>query len=180
MNKTVMTLMGAWWLVGCGSEGVPWEGAPEPDFYGPGTGSGGAFAVAGGPGVPEAGSSSYAGTSSGGFETAGTSSHGGAAPLAGSTSGGTGYGGYAAGGTEAGGFDSGGSGYGGSGFAGAPYGGYSAGGTGSGGSGPDDSTCWQNVAHCLDAAASCYEFSPWSDCDQIVDVCTAMQMDCDD
>ena len=48
-----------------------------------------------------------------------------------------------------------------------------------GGSGSvDPNSCSHDVARCFNAAAACYEYSPWSDCDQIVDVCSAMEMQC--
>ncbi|MDF3067351.1 MAG: hypothetical protein K0R38_2952, partial [Polyangiaceae bacterium] len=50
-------------------------------------------------------------------------------------------------------------------------------GTGTGGS--PELTCLANVSHCFDAAANCFAYSPGSDCDQIVDVCAAMQADCE-
>jgi hypothetical protein len=40
--------------------------------------------------------------------------------------------------------------------------------------------CLVNVSHCFDAAASCFEYSPGSDCDEIVDVCANMQADCEE
>ena len=61
-----------------------------------------------------------------------------------------------------------------------PYGGASqVGGSAPVGGSSGDLNCLVNVAHCFEAAANCFEFSPGSDCDQIVDVCAAMQADCD-
>jgi hypothetical protein len=52
--------------------------------------------------------------------------------------------------------------------------------TGGYGAGPavDPNSCSHDVARCFDAAAACFEYSPWSDCDQIVDVCSAMEAQC--
>jgi hypothetical protein len=120
---------------------------------------------AGGAGEETAGADS--GTSgSGGYSYAGTGGSGGYGH-AGTHVGGEGGYGYA--GTHAGGeggYDAGG----------AAQGGEASGGTGAGGG--SSSVCSQNVAQCFDAAANCYQYSPWSDCDQIVDVCAAMQAEC--
>ena len=61
---------------------------------------------------------------------------------------------------------------GGSASGGSGYGGFESDGT------PRGSACSQNVVHCFDAAANCYQYSPASDCDEIVDVCAAMQSAC--
>jgi hypothetical protein len=95
---------------------------------------------------------------------------------------GSGSGGYEHAGSGSGGYEHAGTGSGGYEQAGTGSGGYEQAGTGSGGYGQAGSgsyePCSLNVAHCFDAAANCYEFSPWSDCDHIVDVCSALQMDC--
>jgi hypothetical protein len=174
MTKKMLTMVGVFSLVACGGSGEPWHGAEPPDAGGGPVGIAGTWS-----------SGSTGGTtaiSEGGAETGGLS-FGGAVPSGGYEAGGTrfdggsaGDDGYGYGGeTEVGGY--GGTavaGYGGVGVAGS--GGY---GPSEGGSSSDSLTCLQNVAHCFDAAANCYEYSPWSDCDQIVDVCAAMQMDCD-
>jgi len=51
------------------------------------------------------------------------------------------------------------------------------GGYGAGGS-VDPNSCSHDVARCFDAAAACFENSPWSNCEQIVDVCAAMETEC--
>jgi hypothetical protein len=71
-----------------------------------------------------------------------------------------GYGAVSAGGTSS--------------MGGAEVGGSPAGGNGS----VDPNSCSHDVARCFEAAAACYEYSPWSECDQIVDVCSAMEMQC--
>jgi hypothetical protein len=173
MSMKMMTFAGALALAGCGGlheapdmggTGGTGYGASPPKPVG-GTGfEGGGFEAGGygtgGTGVPTGGTR-YEG---GGYEAGGYGTGGTGVPT-----GGTGYegGGYEAGGYEAGGV----------GFAGTAAGGYETGGTGSLPS--DEWTCLQNVSHCFNAAANCYEYSPWSDCDQIVDVCSAMQETCD-
>jgi hypothetical protein len=47
-----------------------------------------------------------------------------------------------------------------------------------GASGIDPNSCSHDVARCLDAAAACFEYSPWSDCAEIVSVCSAMEAQC--
>ena len=179
MKTQVLMLVGILSLVGCGGSGVPWEGEGPPldpqvtgGTGGSGVGSsssGGEEAAFGGTGIVV-----------GGYGTGGTLVGSGGAELVGGDSsvgleggasgvepeGGEG-GDEAVGGTGSGGYETGGTG----------SGGYETGGTGSGGTGSYD-PCSLNVAHCFEAAASCYEFSPWSDCDQIVDVCAALQADC--
>jgi hypothetical protein len=59
-------------------------------------------------------------------------------------------------------------------------GGTSQGGAGGIGGGSPYLNCLVNVSHCFDAAASCFEYSPGSDCDEIVDVCANMQADCEE
>jgi hypothetical protein len=173
MTKQLLTVLGTLSLVGCGGSGVPYDGgAPQVDDWGSHTGiagsgatggsdqgqggvgeetagAGGTYVGGGGYGVAGTDSSGYAG--GGGYGVAGTDSSGYA-----------GGGGYGVAGTGSGGTDAGG--------------GYANGGTGVGGG--NGSLCLQNVAQCFDAAANCYQYSPWSDCDQIVDVCAAMQAEC--
>jgi len=177
MKKKLMAVLGALSLVACGGSGKPWSGddGPIPDQGWPTTG----------PGIATGGSepSSVGGYEAGGnFGVAGSGAvggyeAGGSFAVGGYEAGGNfGVAGYEAGGSFAvsgavGGYESGGS----YGSAGTGYGGFTSGGTGSQGS-----NCLQNVVHCFDAAANCYEYSPWSDCDQIVDVCAAMQMDCNE
>ena len=177
MNKQVMMLAGGLWLVGCGGSGRPWSGGGSdagPDGIGAGPAGplqvGGSYPVGGGVAVSGAGGTTIldpiGGT--GGYESGGTGS-GGSDAGGGYSAGGTGYAGTDAGG----GYEAGGTGSGGFATAGTGAGGYASGGTGS-----QDQTCAQSVTHCFDAAANCYEYSPWSDCDQIVDVCAAMQATC--
>jgi hypothetical protein len=188
MNMKMVTFTGAFALVGCGGlqeapdvgGGNPFANVPAgASQYGPaaGTSSYGGYGTAG-TGYESAGYGT-AGTvyESGGYGTAGTGYESG-----GYGTGGTGYesGGYGTAGTgyESGGYEAGGYGTAGSGYGGAsPVGGSSQGGAGP--VPPDEWTCLQNVSHCFNAAANCYEYSPWSDCDQIVDVCAAMQETCD-
>jgi hypothetical protein len=167
MKKKLMTVVGALSLVACGGSGVPWGGEPPDDdgvwgtpIAGTSWGSGGTLAV-GGSGVSDGGYET-GGTGQGGAVETGGTGQGGAVEI-----GGTGQGGA----VEIGGYGGTGVPYGGTGAV--PQGGYTSGGTGS-----QSELCLQNVVHCFDAAANCYQYSPWSDCDQIVDVCTAMQMDC--
>jgi hypothetical protein len=176
MTKNLLTVLGALSLVACGGTGVPWNGDGEPGG-GPEVGTAGGPSAGTGYGGSSVGEGGY---ESGGYATGGSYIEGG-----GYSSGGTGYGGsyvgeggYEHGGTGiagGGGYASGGTGsnvggeYGGSGS-----GGYASGGTGSQGG----DSCSQNVAQCFEAAANCYQFSPWSDCDQIVDVCQGMQLEC--
>ena len=193
MNKRLMAMLGALSLVACSGSGKTWDGgAPDldDDWSGPGT------VVAGSSTIPAAGT----GTGVGGYEAGGSYAVGGTGYGVGGYEaggsygvGGTGYGvgGYEAGGSYAvGGYEAGGGyGVGGTGYGVGGYeagGGYGFGGTGVGGggyagtgTGPQDPLCLQNVVHCFDAAANCYQYSPTSDCDQIVDVCAAMQMDCE-
>ena len=173
MKNKLMAVLGALSLVACGGSGKPWGGEDGPSSDGGwlGPDGGGPILVAGSVGVGgaslttggyEAGGSFAVGGSgiaAGGYEAGGSFAVGGSGIAAG------GYetGGYASGGTGSGGFESGGTG---------------SGGFESGGTGPQGSPCEQNVVHCFDAAANCYQYSPWSDCDQIVDVCAAMQMNC--
>jgi hypothetical protein len=56
-------------------------------------------------------------------------------------------------------------------------GGEEMGGYGAGGS-IDPNSCSHDVARCFDAAAACFENSPWSNCGQIVEVCAAMESEC--
>ena len=178
MTKKLMAVLGALVLVGCGGSGKPWSGeAPDVDGGWPTTGGGwvgpsvGGSVAAGGSdaglgGYEAGGSYGVAGTGTGvgGYEAGGSYAVGGT---------GIGVGGYGAGGSYAvggtgigvGGYGNGGSGY---------------GGVASGGTGSQDPLCSQNVVHCFDAAANCYQYSPSSDCDQIVDVCAAMQMECNE
>lgn len=192
MNMKMVMFTGVLALVGCGGLHEAPDiggGNPFPDVTA-GTSQGGSGPV-GGTGY-EAGGYAMAGTGHGGSEvTAGTNSYGGYGTAGtgyesgGYGTAGTGYesGGYEAGGYEAGGYEAGGYESGGSGTAGSSYGGgFPLGGASQGGTGsapPDERTCLQNVSHCFNAAANCYEYSPWSDCDQIVDVCAAMQDACD-
>jgi hypothetical protein len=186
MKMKMITFGAVLALVGCGGlhEAPDLGGATPVGEATAGTSS--ALGGSGPLGSAYGGGSATAGTSAeGGYETGGTGFEGGGYEAGGYATGGTGFegggyeaGGYASGGTgfagtPAGGYESGGTGYGG----GWPVGGASEGGTGS--SLPDDWTCLQNVSHCFNAAANCYEYSPWSDCDQIVDVCSAMQDSCD-
>jgi hypothetical protein len=166
-------------LVACGG-GEPWDGGwgepPKDGHAGSWTGTGGSGPVTGGTAsdVEESGGESSGG--SGGAATAG-SSWGGAFPIGGeSNEGGAETGGYA--GTATGGYA--GTATGGSGPIGGEGGASQAGaaGTGTGGNGPD-LNCLAGVSRCFDAAANCFEFSPASDCDQIVDVCAAMQANCE-
>ena len=120
----------------------------------------------------------------GSYDVGGNSDVGGGYGVAG-----TGVGGYDAGigGTGVGGYEVGG-GYGVAGSGGYEAGGsYGVGGTGiavggyaGSGTGPQDPLCLQNVVHCFDAASNCYQYSPTSDCDQIVDLCAVMQMECNE
>jgi hypothetical protein len=184
MNKQVMMLAGALSLVGCGGSGVPWSGGgsdagPVPignpgsnyQTLGGTSATGGGIAVGGtsAAGGAESGGTSYGGSEVGGGYEAGGTSYGGSEAGGGYEAGGTSYGGYDAGG----GYAAGGTGYAGYGTGGTESGGYGSGGTGS-----QNQTCAQSVTHCFDAAANCYEYSPWSDCDQIEDVCAAMQAAC--
>jgi hypothetical protein len=86
---------------------------------------------------------------------------------------GTGYGlggsVYANGGAD---YGVGGTGYGLGGFG---YGGYSVGGSGRE---PDNGSCLEQVSHCLTVASDCFEYSPWSDCDQIIGLCDELQQSC--
>jgi hypothetical protein len=182
MNKKLMAVLGALSLVACGGSGKEWDGdGSAPDV-------GGGWPTTGIP-VGDVGGS----TAVGGSNIAGSYDVGGGYGVAGT---GVGVGGNEVGG----GYDVGsggtgcdmGSGYGVAG-AGVDVGGneaggsYSVGGTGiavggSGGSaaGPQDPLCWQNVVHCFDAASNCFQYSPTSDCDQIVDLCAAMQTECNE
>jgi hypothetical protein len=162
MKKKLMTVLGTLSLVACGGSGVPWDGdgASGDEGWGSPTAgtssaSGGTLAL-GGSGISDGGHEAGEIGQGGAVEIGG---YGGTGPVGGYESGGTGQGGA----VEIG-------GYGGTGI---PMGGYESGGTGSHGE-----PCLQNVVHCFDAAANCYQYSPWSDCDQIVDICAAMQMDC--
>ena len=179
MNMKMVTFASALALVGCG--GLHEESDIGGDNAEPTTGptggrshSGTAGTGYGGSGPAEGGEGGYttAGTGYGGHATAGTGSVGGY-EMGGESAGGTGseggHGGVSVGGE--GGFATAGEG-------GASVGGESGGG-GTGSVPPSEWTCSQNVAHCFDAAANCYEYSPWSDCDQIVDVCSEMQGSCD-
>lgn len=181
MKKKLMTVLGALSLVACGGSGVPWGGeAPADDgnwgapIAGTSWGLGGSLAV-GGSGIADGGYET-GGTGQGGAVEIGGTGQGGAVEIGGTGQGGAveigGYGGTGQGGAvEIGGYGGTGVPYGGTGAV--PQGGYTSGGTGS-----QSEPCLQNVVHCFDAAANCYQYSPWSDCDQIVDVCAAMQMDC--
>jgi hypothetical protein len=169
MKKKLMVVLGALSLMACGGSGKPWSGdGPAPTGQTPTTlgGTGGSEAVPVG-GYEAGGSYAVGGSAAvGGYEAGGSYGVGGSYEAGGSYGvGGTGIdvGGYEAGGT--GGYSSAGTG----------YGGFESGGTGS-----QDPACSQNVVHCFDAAANCYQYSPSSDCDQIVDVCAAMQMDCNE
>jgi len=132
--------------------------------YGAGTATGGSGAIPnGGYGAGTATGGGGA-IPSGGFGAGTATGGGGAIPSggfgAGTATGGSGtmpnggYGAVSAGGAEAGGGEAGGNG------------------------GVDPNSCSHDVARCFEAAAACYEYSPWSDCDQIVDVCSAMEMQC--
>jgi hypothetical protein len=163
----LLTVAGAIALVACGS-GKPWDGsAPPPREEWPRAGAGGAWAFG-------AGGKTGGSVAEGGEET---ESRGGTSPETGGFSaGGCSFGGHTEGGeggvTEVveGGSSSGG---------GAAFGGISpAGGSSPGGGSDPGLDCLVNVSHCFDAAANCFEYSPASDCDQIVDVCAAMQADC--
>ena len=163
MTKQLLTVLGALSLVACGGSGVPYDsgGAPQLDDWGSHTGIAGSGTVGGshqGQGGEETTGAGGTHAGAGGYEIGGTDSSGYA-----------GAGGYGVAGTGFGGTYAGGAG-------GVAGGGYANGGTGVGGG--NDSLCLQNVAQCFDAAANCYQYSPWSDCDQIVDVCAAMQAEC--
>jgi hypothetical protein len=152
MNKQWLTVLGALSLVACDGSGVPYDGgAPQLDGWP--QGAQGPIGLAGTPAI--AGSGTTGGSEQGqggvGGETDETSA---------------GAGGYEVGGF--GGTHAGAGGY--------EMGGF--GGTHASAGGGNGSLCSQNVAQCFDAAANCYQFSPWSDCDQIVDVCAAMQAEC--
>jgi hypothetical protein len=175
--KKMMLVLGALSLVGCGGSGDPHAGGYYPPDGGwaasgpvelPGTGTGGAsetagtssggYEAGGAPSATGGSGSATAGTAAGGATTGGTSHAGGGAESGGEETGGT----ESGGGSETGGTGSGAAG----------SGGYEAGGS--------SDACALDVVHCFDAAANCYEYSPWSDCDQIVDVCAAMQAACTD
>jgi len=180
-KETVKTMMmklvlvaGALSLMACGS-GKQWDGMGEGP---PGMEIGGA-ATAGGPGAAGGGSiaqggeaSSWGGSGSmtggactGGISSGGVVQVGGGYPVGGEGGVTEGEAGTASGGAEQG---------------GGAYGGASqVGGSGAVGGGGSELSCLANVAHCFDAAANCFEYSPGSDCDKIVDVCAALQADCE-
>lgn len=188
MTKKLMAVLGALALVACGGSGKPWEGEAPPDVDGGWPGR--PVPSAGSGPIAAAGSAAVGGSDAavGGYEAGGSYAVGGTGIAAGGYEAGGSYG-VGGTGSAAGGYEAGGSyAVGGTGIAAGGYeagGGYGVGGTGyggfeSGGTGSQDPLCSQNVVHCFDAAANCYQYSPSSDCDQIVDVCAAMQMACNE
>jgi len=177
MTKKLLVALGILSLVACGGSGKSWGGdGTAPDGGWPASESGGSSTVPEGRSVVGGGS----GIATGGYGPDGTPAVGGSGIAAGGYGpdgtpavGGSGIaaGGYGPDGTPA----VGGSGVaagGGSASGGSGYGGFESDGT------PRGSACSQNVVHCFDAAANCYQYSPASDCDEIVDVCAAMQSAC--
>ena len=134
-----------------------WPGVPVSvggESAGAGWGYGGATATGGSGAIPTGGFG--AGTATGGGTSIPSGGYGAGTATGGSTSiPSGGYGAVSAGGAEVGGSQA-------------------VGGSG----GVDPNSCSHDVARCFEAAAACYEYSPWSECDQIVDVCSAMEMQC--
>jgi len=174
MMKLVM-VAGALSLIACGS-GNPWDGTGEGSrgieiggaatAGGPSAAGGGSIAQGGEEESPWGGS----GSTNGGACTGGISSGGAAQAGGGYAVGGEGGVTEGGGGTASGGVEQGGGAYGGA---------VQVGGSGAVAGGGSELNCLANVAHCFDAAANCFEYSPGSDCDKIVDVCAALQADCD-
>lgn len=168
MMKLVM-VAGTFALIGCGS-GKPWDGAsggPEPVPGGPSVGGGSVVRDSGASGGEESESGGGRGHAMGGISAGGSGGRGHAIGGEGGASEVVQTGGISSGGPETseGGESSGGS---------DPVGGSSP-----VGGGDRDLDCLVNVSHCFEAAANCFAYSPGSDCDQIVDVCAAIQADCD-
>ena len=166
-----MMVAGALALAACGS-GKPWdENGTMPGEESPHAGAGGASAfggasLVGGESAVESGGRGGIGKETGGYSAGGAPfgypeiGEGGASLIEGGSSN-VGEGGETFGGSSPG----GGSG--------------PAGGSSPAGGGNPELNCLANVSHCFEAAANCFEYSPASDCDQIVDVCADMQADCD-
>jgi len=188
MKTQAMLLTSLLTLVACGGSGVPWEG--EQPAGSDAAVSGGTSAAGGG--ATSVGASS--GKNNGGLAMGGYQNVGGTLLIEGGV-GGESEEPVAGGDESAGGESIGGTSCGGGAGTDLPQGGYEVGGESSeetggagpaeGGSGgyenggePDHEACLLNVAHCFDAAANCFQYSPRSDCDQIVDVCAAMQAKC--